>query len=67
MKSSPQKRIAQSMAGRGGMTGIAGMGTMTKTGGMTLTSTGLKTKDKKGITEGVRKDRERRRRKMIVD
>ena len=34
---------------------------------MTLTSTGLKTKDKKGVTEKTRKERERRRRKMIVD
>lgn len=40
---------------------------MTKMGGMTLTSTGLKAKDKKTITEKTRKERERRRRKMIVD
>lgn len=38
-----------------------------KGGPMTLASTGLKTKDKKTITETDRKDRERRRRKMIVD
>jgi len=36
-------------------------------GGMTLSSTGLKTKDKKTVTEKTRKERERRRRKMIVD
>jgi len=40
---------------------------MTATGGITLTSTGLKTKDKKTVTEQTRKERERRRRKMIVD
>jgi hypothetical protein len=40
---------------------------MTATGGITLTSTGLKTKDKKTVTEQIRKERERRRRKMIVD
>jgi hypothetical protein len=40
---------------------------MTLGGGMTLSSTGLKTKDKKTVTEKNRKDRERRRRKMIVD
>jgi hypothetical protein len=34
---------------------------------MTLTSTGLRSKDKKVISERQRKDRERRRRKMIVD
>lgn len=39
----------------------------TKMGGMTLTSTGLKAKDKKTITDKTRKERERRRRKMIVD
>jgi hypothetical protein len=39
----------------------------TKTGGMTLASTGLKSKDKKTVDEKIRKDRERRRRKMIVD
>ena len=40
---------------------------LTVTGGMTLTSTGLKTRDKKTVTEKTRKERERRRRKMIVD
>ena len=34
---------------------------------MTLTTTGLRSKDKKVISEGQRRDRERRRRKMIVD
>ena len=34
---------------------------------MTLTTTGLRSKDKKVISEKQRKDRERRRRKMIVD
>ena len=34
---------------------------------MTLSSTGLKTKDKKTVTDKTRKERERRRRKMIVD
>lgn len=38
----------------------------TVNGGITLTSTGLKTKDKKTVTEQTRKERERRR-KMIVD
>jgi len=37
------------------------------TGPMTLTNTGLRSKDKKIISEANRKDRERRRRKMIVD
>lgn len=40
---------------------------MTLGGGMTLSSTGLKTKDKKTVTDKTRKERERRRRKMIVD
>ncbi len=40
---------------------------MTATGGITLTSTGLKAKDKKTVTDQTRKERERRRRKMIVD
>jgi hypothetical protein len=34
---------------------------------MTLTTTGLRSKDKKVISEKQRQDRERRRRKMIVD
>jgi hypothetical protein len=34
---------------------------------LTLTTTGLRSKDKKVISEGQRRDRERRRRKMIVD
>ena len=34
---------------------------------MTLTSTGLRSKDKKVISEANRKERERRRRKLIVD
>ena len=49
------------------MGGTGGLGMTTKMGGMTLTSTGLKTKDKKTVTESTRKERERRRRKMIVD
>ena len=40
---------------------------LTAQGAMTLSSTGLKTKDKKTVTEKTRKERERRRRKMIVD
>ena len=59
------------MAGRSSALGtgtLIGSNVMaTKTGGITLTSTGLKTKDKKTITEQTRKERERRRRKMIVD
>ena len=34
---------------------------------MTLTTTALRSKDKKVISEGQKRDRERRRRKMIVD
>jgi hypothetical protein len=34
---------------------------------LTLTTTGLRSKDKKVIGEANRKERERRRRKMIVD
>ncbi len=37
------------------------------TAAITLSSTGLRTKDKKGVTEKTRMERERRRRKMIVD
>ena len=40
---------------------------MTASGAMTLTSTGLKTKDKKTVNDKTRMERERRRRKMIVD
>jgi hypothetical protein len=36
-------------------------------GAMTLTSTGLRSKDKKVVGDAQRKERERRRRKMIVD
>jgi hypothetical protein len=43
------------------------MNMMTASGAMTLTSTGLKTKDKKTVTDKTRMERERRRRKMIVD
>jgi len=49
------------------MAGASKTNVMTMGGGMTLSSTGLKTKDKKTVTEKNRKDRERRRRKMIVD
>jgi hypothetical protein len=52
----------------GNKNGNALLGSMTTiNGGITLTSTGLKTKDKKTVTEKSRKERERRRRKMIVD
>jgi len=34
---------------------------------MTLTTTGLRSKDKKVISDAHKKERERRRRKMIVD
>jgi len=46
---------------------LAGSAMQTKMGGMTLASTGLKSKDKKTVDEKTRKDREKRRRKMIVD
>jgi len=36
-------------------------------GAMTLTSTGLRSKDKKIVSDAHRKERERRRRKLIVD
>jgi len=39
----------------------------TATGPMTLTTTGLRSKDKKVISDANRKERERRRRKLIVD
>lgn len=50
-------------------TSIRGPPTMNQatTGPMTLTTTGLRSKDKKVIGEANRKERERRRRKMIVD
>ena len=40
---------------------------LTVTGGITLASTGLRGKDKKGVSDVTRRERERRRRKMIVD
>lgn len=40
---------------------------MTATGGITLTSTGLRTKDRKTVNEKTKKERERRRRKLIVE
>ena len=46
---------------------IAGTTTNFNGPAMTLTTTGLRSKDKKVISEKQRKDRERRRRKMIVD
>ena len=46
---------------------IAGTATNFNGPAMTLTSTGLRSKDKKVISDRQRKERERRRRKMIVD
>lgn len=54
-------------AGSIGSTQRLGIGMTTQSGALTLTSTGLKTKDKKTVTDKVRMERERRRRKMIVD
>ena len=42
-------------------------GTMTKTGGVTLSSVGLRSQAKKPLDEKARKDRERRRIRMISD
>lgn len=42
-------------------------GTMTKNGGITLASVGLRSKAKKPLDEKTRKERERRRRRMIAD
>ena len=42
-------------------------GTMTKTGGVTLASVGLRSKAKKPLDDKARKDRERRRMRMITD
>jgi hypothetical protein len=42
-------------------------GTMTKTGGITLASVGLRSKAKKPLDDRARKDRERRRMRMITD
>ena len=52
------------------MTGTLGKGTMgqavaTKTGAFTLESTGLKQRTKKTLTEATRKQREKRRRRLI--
>ena len=49
------------------MGSVARLNATTATGGVTLTSAGLKAKDKKTVTEQTRRERERRRRKMIVD
>lgn len=40
---------------------------MTKTGGITLASVGLRSKAKKPLDEKSRKERERRRMRMIAD
>ena len=42
-------------------------GTMTKNGGITLASVGLRSKAKKPLDEKTRKERERRRRRRIAD
>ena len=42
-------------------------GTMTKTGGITLASVGLRSKAKKPLDDKARKDKERRRMRMITD
>ena len=42
-------------------------GTMTKTGGVTLASVGLRSKAKKPLDDKGRKERERRRMRMITD
>jgi len=42
-------------------------GTMTKTGGITLGSVGLRSKAKKPLDQKARKERERRRMRMITD
>lgn len=61
----PPLQQQTSLGATGNTTRLGGM--MTLGGGMTLSSTGLKTKDKKTVTDKTRKERERRRRKMIVD
>ena len=40
---------------------------MTKTGGVTLASVGLRSKAKKPLDDKARKDKERRRMRMITD
>jgi hypothetical protein len=42
-------------------------GTMTKNGGLTLGSVGLRSQAKKPLDEKQRKNRERRRMRMITD
>ena len=58
------QKLAQSLLSRPTM-GLGG--TMTKTGGVTLASVGLRSKAKKPLDEKARKDRERRRMRMITD
>ena len=52
------------MGGKGGAT-MMGMSATTKTGAYTLESTGLKQRTKKTLTEATRKQREKRRRRLI--
>jgi len=58
------QKMTQSLLSRPTM-GLGG--TMTKTGGITLASVGLRSKAKKPLDDKARKDRERRRMRMITD
>lgn len=58
------QKMTQSLLSRPTM-GLGG--TMTKTGGITLASVGLRSKAKKPLDDRARKDRERRRMRMITD
>jgi len=58
------QKMTQSLLSRPTM-GLGG--TMTKTGGVTLASVGLRSKAKKPLDDKARKDRERRRMRMITD
>lgn len=50
---------------KAGTLGAAGLAVTTKTGAFTLESTGLKQRTKKTLTEATRKQREKRRRRLI--
>ena len=58
------QKLTQSLLSRPTM-GLGG--TMTKTGGITLASVGLRSKAKKPLDDKARKDKERRRMRMITD
>lgn len=63
-KAATSRALSQSLGGKAG-SATMGMSVTTKGGAYTLESTGLKQRTKKTLTEAARKQREKRRRRLI--